>query len=48
MLNIRFRAGALRAEAVGAGAAPRFGSGSTKIMRLLAAPAKQYCVKYLY
>jgi hypothetical protein len=36
MLNIRFGAGA-----VGAGTTSRYGSGSTKIMRLLAAPGPQ-------
>jgi hypothetical protein len=44
MLNVTFRA-----EAIGAGAASRYGSGSssTKMMRLLVAPASapQHCFK---
>jgi hypothetical protein len=42
MLNIK-----LRAETVGAGAASRYGSGSssTKRMRLLAAPAPQHLLE---
>jgi hypothetical protein len=39
MLNIMFRAGA-----VGAVAALRYGSGSTKMMQLLAAPDLQHCM----
>jgi hypothetical protein len=54
MLNIRFGAGAIGAGAIGAGAigagavragdASRSGSGSTKMMRLLEAPAPQHCL----
>jgi hypothetical protein len=33
------------AEAVGAGAASRYGSGSDQMMRLLAATAPQHCIK---
>jgi hypothetical protein len=40
MFSIGFVAGA-----VGAGAASWFGSGSTKMMQLLAAPAPQHCPK---
>jgi hypothetical protein len=32
------------AEAVGAGAATRYGSGSDQMMRLLADPAPQHCL----
>jgi hypothetical protein len=39
MLNIKFGTGAV-------GAGSRYGSGSTKMMRLLAAPAPQHCLKY--
>jgi hypothetical protein len=40
LFNIMFGAGA-----VGAGAALRFGSGFTKMMRLFVAPAQQHCLK---
>jgi hypothetical protein len=41
MLNISLEAGAVGA---GAGAASFYGSGSSKIMQLLAAPAPQHCI----
>jgi hypothetical protein len=36
----------VRAGAVGAGAASRYGSGSDQMMRLLAAPAPQHWLKH--
>jgi hypothetical protein len=47
MFNTIVGAGAVGAGAVGAGAASRYGSGSDKKMRLLAAPAPQHCLKKL-
>jgi hypothetical protein len=43
MLNITFGA-----FVAGAGAASRYGSGFTKMMRLLAAPAPQHCFSVVY
>jgi hypothetical protein len=45
MMNITF--GAVGAGA-GTGATSRYGSGSTKMMRLLAAPAPQHCFYYAF
>jgi hypothetical protein len=38
----------VRARAVGAEAASRYGSGSYQMMRLLAAPAPQHCVQQYF
>jgi hypothetical protein len=45
MLNIKFGAGAIGA---GTGKALYYGSGFTKMMRLLAAPATQHCTTIIY